>query len=63
MGGDQFQGKNVKLGTYHNIDLEIFWGGLVQYLNKLLYSNFLGRTSQKRHPVKLQLFLLSTGFY
>ena len=56
MGGDQFQGpKNdyVPLGTYQNINLENFGGGPVQYFKKVPYSNFLGRTSQKKHPVLL----------
>ena len=41
----------VPLGTYQNINLENFGGGPVQYFKKFPYSNFLGRTSQKNHPV------------
>ena len=41
----------VPLGTYQNINLENFGGGPVQYFKKIPYSNFLGRTSQKRHPI------------
>jgi hypothetical protein len=46
-------GKNdyVPLGTYQNINLENFGGGPVQYFKKVPYSNFLGRTSKKKHPV------------
>jgi len=41
----------VPLGTYQNNNLENFGGGPVQYSKKISYSNFLGRTSQKSHPV------------
>jgi hypothetical protein len=43
----------VPLGTYQNINLENFGGGPVQYFKKVPYSNFLGRTSKKKHPVIL----------
>ena len=46
----------VPLGTYQNINLENFGGGPVQYFKKFPYSNFLGRTSQKNHPVGLDCF-------
>jgi hypothetical protein len=42
----------VPLGTYQNINLENFGGGPVQYFKKVPYSNFLGRTSKKKHPVE-----------
>ena len=41
----------VPLGTYQNINLENFGGGPVQYFKKILYSNFLRKTSKKKHPV------------
>ena len=36
---------------YQKNNLENFEGGPVQYSKKISYSNFLGRTSQKSHPV------------
>ena len=41
----------VPLGTYQKNNLENFGGGPVQNSKKISYSNFLGRTSQKSHPV------------
>ena len=43
----------VPLGTYQKNNLENFGGGPVQYSKKISYSNFLGRTSQKSHPVAI----------
>jgi hypothetical protein len=43
----------VPLGTYEKNNLENFEGGPVQYSKKISYSNFLGRTSQKSHPVAM----------
>ena len=59
MGGEQFQGQKngyVPLGTFQNFNLENF-GGPVQYLKKIPYSNFLGRTSQKKYPALLFILL------
>ena len=42
----------VPLGTYQNINLDNFFGGPVNTLKKIPYSNFLGRTSTKKHPVQ-----------
>ena len=47
----------VPLGTYQNNNLENFGGGPVQYLKKIPYSNFLGRTSQKKHPALIFILL------
>jgi hypothetical protein len=41
----------VPLGTYQNINLENFGGRTSSILKKVPYSNFLGRTSKKKHPV------------
>ena len=56
-------GKNdyVPLGTYQNINLENFGGGPVKYFTKVPYSNFLGRTSQKKHPVVACIINFSVG--
>ena len=41
----------VPLRTYQNNNFKNFGGGPVQYFKKIPYSNFLGRTSKKKHPV------------
>ena len=47
----------VPLGTYPNINLDIFWGGPLQYFNKIPYSNILGTTSKKTPSRWILIFI------
>ena len=51
----------VPLGTYQNINFKNFEGGPVQYFKKIPYSNFLGRTSKKKHPVEQSIIASMPG--